>query len=377
MDAALLPAFHDVLVVAQTGSVIEAARRLHKTSSAVSQQVRRVEDRFGVKLFDRVGRRLRPSASGEALLGALTRLFAEASSVEGLLEELASARVTTLRVAAADYLGEALLRPVLRRLFDDQVPLRFEITTINSPEARRLVAAGHVDAAVVSTDRAIAPDEIALCRQSFCWVAPRPRHGRVRSPTALLGREPLLRLGAGSQGRRLLDEFLGRSGLRAASTIDVPSVSLLLSYVRNGLGVGLAPHLALNRTWVDRASVLIQPADVPEVDVRLMLYPALKRSAPVRRFIDELVAEAQRAPGRDGHRRGRTGAADTDAGAGSGASDALSPPPSELPPPEPARPPLRAAGSASPPARRTARAPRRKGSHPRRASGKTRSPSRA
>jgi DNA-binding transcriptional LysR family regulator len=300
MDAALLPAFQDVLIVAQTGSVGEAARRLHKSSSAVSQQIRRVEDRFGVTLFDRVGRHLRPSATGEALLGALTRLFAEATSVEGLLEELASAHVTTLRIAAADYLGEALLRPVLRRLFDDQVPLRFEITTINSPEARRLVAAGQVDAAVVSTDRAPAPDEISLCRQSFCWVAPRPRPGRgrrgaaarMRSPTALLAREPLLRLGAGSQGRRLLDEFLGRSGLRPASTIDVPSVSLLLSYVRNGLGVGMAPQLAVSR--IDRANLLIEPADVPEVDVRLTLYPALKRTAPVRRFIDELVAEAKR-----------------------------------------------------------------------------------
>lgn len=300
MDAALLPALQDVLVVAQTGSVGEAARRLHKTSSAVSQQIHRVEARFGVTLFDRVGRHLRPSATGEALLGALTRLFAEASSVEGLLEELASAHVTTLRIAAADYLGEALLRPVLRRLFDDHVPLRFEITTINSPEARRLVAAGHVDAAVVSTDRAPAPDEISLCRQSFCWVAPRPRAvrgrkdkaARVRSPTALLAREPLLRLGAGSQGRRLLDEFLGRSGLRPASTIDVPSVSLLLSYVRNGLGVGMAPQLAVNR--IDRANLLIEAADVPEVDVRLTLYPALKRTAPVRRFIDELVAEARR-----------------------------------------------------------------------------------
>lgn len=300
MDAALLPAFQDVLIVAQTGSVGEAARRLHKTSSAVSQQIHRVEARFGVTLFDRVGRHLRPSATGEALLGALTRLFAEASSVEGLLEELASAHVTTLRIAAADYLGEALLRPVLRRLFDDHVPLRFEITTINSPEARRLVAAGHVDAAVVSTDRAPAPDEISLCRQSFCWVAPRPRPARarggtaarLRSPTALLAREPLLRLGAGSQGRRLLDEYLGRTGLRPASTIDVPSVSLLLSYVRNGLGVGMAPQLAVNRT--DRANLLIEAADVPEVDVRLTLYPALKRSAPVRRFVDELVAEAKR-----------------------------------------------------------------------------------
>jgi len=307
MDAALLPAFQDVLVVAQTGAVAEAARRLHKTSSAVSQQIHRVEQRFGVTLFDRVGRRLRPSAAGEALLGALTRLFSEASSVEALLEELAAARVTTLRVASADYLGEALLLPILRRLFDDHVPLRFEMTTINSPEARRLVGAGHVDAAVISTDRALGPDELALCRQSFCWVAPRPARGPARSPTALLAREPLLRLGAGSQGRRLLDEYLGRTGVRPASTIDVPSVSLLLSYVSSGLGVGLAPSLAANR--VDRTKVVIEPADVPDVEVRLMLYPALKRTPAVRRFIDELVTEAQRAtaapPARSPSRRRR------------------------------------------------------------------------
>src|SRR3569833_3344176 len=276
MDAALIPAFQDVLVVAQTGAVAEAARRLHKTSSAVSQQIHRVEQRFGVTLFDRVGRRLRPSAAGEALLGALTRLFSEATSVEALLEELASARVTTLRVASADYLGEALLLPILRRLFDDHVPLRFEMTTINSPEARRLVGAGHVDAAVISTDRVLGPDELALCRQSFCWVALRLVCGFVCLLLSLLVRELLLRLGVGSQGRRLLDEYLGRTGLRPTSTIDVPSVSLLLSYVSSGLGVGLAPSLAANR--IDRAKVVVVPADVLVVVVCLLLYPALKRT---------------------------------------------------------------------------------------------------
>ncbi len=102
MDPALIPAFHDALVVAQTGSVGEAARRLHKTASAVSQQIRRIEARFGVALFEKVGRGIRPSAAGEALLGSLTRLFDEASSLETLLGEMTAARVTTLRIAASD-----------------------------------------------------------------------------------------------------------------------------------------------------------------------------------------------------------------------------------------------------------------------------------
>ena len=182
MDAALIPAFHDALVVAQTGSVGEAARRLHKTASAVSQQIRRIEARFGVALFEKVGRGIRPSAAGEALLGSLTRLFDEAASLEALLGDMTSARVTTLRIAASDYLGEALLLPVLRRLFAEGAPLRFEITTTNSIEAGRLAATGQVDVAIIGTHRPAAPDETRLCAQRFFWIAPRAP-GRRASPS--------------------------------------------------------------------------------------------------------------------------------------------------------------------------------------------------
>ena len=85
--------------------------------------------------------------------------------------------MTTLRVAASDYLGEALLLPVLRRLFADGTPLRFEITTTNSIEAARLLADGLVDVAMVSTHRPAGPDAVVLCRQRFYWVAPRRGRG--------------------------------------------------------------------------------------------------------------------------------------------------------------------------------------------------------
>ncbi len=291
MDPALIPAFHDALVVAQTGSVGEAARRLHKTASAVSQQIRRIEERFGIALFEKVGRGIRPSAAGEALLGSLTRLFDEAASVEALLGEMTTARVTTLRVAASDYLGEALLLPVLRRLFAEAAPLRFEITTTNSIEAGRLAADGQVDVAMISTDRPPGPDETRLCAQQFFWIA--PRAGRKRSPVrARLAREPLLRLGPGSQGRRVLDDLVGRLRLRPLSTIDLPSVSLMLSYVRQGLGIGLVPGLALRPD--DRRHLSVEAADTPAIDVRLACRPTLKRTKPIALFLDGLVQEAER-----------------------------------------------------------------------------------
>jgi DNA-binding transcriptional LysR family regulator len=291
MDPALIPALHDALVVAQTGSVGEAARRLHKTASAVSQQLRRIEQRFGIALFERAGRGLRPSPAGETVLGSLTRLFEEASSLEGLLDELATERVTTLRVAASDYLGEALLLPVLRRLAADGTPLRFDITTTNSVEAARLLADGLIDVAMVSSHRPAGPDAVVLCQQRFYWVA--PRRGRAQPLRARLGREPLLRLGAGSQGRRVLDELLARLRLQPPSTIDVPSVSLMLSYARQGLGISLVPGLALARG--DRRRLVVDRADVPPIDIHLVCRPTLKRTRAVARFLDGLGEEARRA----------------------------------------------------------------------------------
>jgi DNA-binding transcriptional LysR family regulator len=168
----------------------------------------------------------------------------------------------------------------MRRLFAEHVPLRFEITTTNSAAAARLVGQGQVDVAIVSVDREAAPEEIPLLRQGFCWVGPRRR--KTRS--------------AGSIGRRLLDEYLGRTGVRPLSTIDLPSVSLMLSYASRGLGIGLVPALALER--VDRTRVMVERAAVPDLGVRLVPRAALERSVPVAQFLDRLVLEARRAEAR-------------------------------------------------------------------------------
>jgi DNA-binding transcriptional LysR family regulator len=55
INAALFPALETLLAVARTGSVGAAARQQNITSSAVSQQIRRLETHFDIKLFERAG----------------------------------------------------------------------------------------------------------------------------------------------------------------------------------------------------------------------------------------------------------------------------------------------------------------------------------
>jgi DNA-binding transcriptional LysR family regulator len=292
IDPSLFPALLSLSTVARSGSVGAAARQQHRTPSAISQQIRKIETELGVKLLERAGRGVRLTAAGEAVLPALGRLWSDAEALFGELAVFSGRPVTTVRVAVSDYLGDALLVPVLRSFVDGGAPVRFEIATTHSRDALARVARGELEFGVVSAG--VIPsglDQRFLFSQTFVWVGPRTRRRARETLVERLSREPLLRLGAESQGRRLLDDFLERAGIRPISTIDVTSVSLMLSYVSGGLGVGLAPTVAL-RDGV-RRNVVIEPADVPPTPVQLVSRPASRRHPVSARFADALVAEGR------------------------------------------------------------------------------------
>jgi DNA-binding transcriptional LysR family regulator len=294
INATLFPALETLLAVTRTGSVAGAARQRHITSSAVSQQIRRLEAHFGIKLFERAGRGVRLSAAGEAALPVVRELWSGAEAAFAQLAELAGHPTTTLRMAASDYLGKALLAPVLRDLLQQEPSVRFEIVTTHSRESVRLVARGDIDLAVVTgqdTPRGL--EDRHLFDQPFVWVGPqRPR--AERPPLSeRLHREPILRLAAESRGRALLDQYLADARIRPVSTIDVPSVTLLLSYVSGGLGIGLVPALALGETRRDR--IVSEPARVPTLPVTLIWRPAAHRQPALARLAALLTTAGARA----------------------------------------------------------------------------------
>ena len=293
IDAALFPALETLLAVARTGSVAAAARQRHITSSAVSQQIRRLEAHFGIKLFERAGRGVRLSVAGEAALPVVRELWTGAEAAFGQLSALAGRPAVTLRVAVSDYLGKGLLVPVLHDLLDEEPPVRFEIVTTHSRAGVRLVVAGEVDLAVVTGQeipRGL--EDRQLFDQPFMWVGPRrARRGRA-SLTDRLRREPVLRLAGESRGRALLDEYLAEHRIRPVSTIDVPSVSLLLSYVSGGLGIGLVPALALAEAPSDR--VVREPAKMAALPVSLLWRTAARRPPALTRLADLLTAAGAR-----------------------------------------------------------------------------------
>jgi DNA-binding transcriptional LysR family regulator len=291
MDPALVPALYDALTVARLGSVGAAARRLGKTPSAVSQQIRHLTEALGVTLFERRGRGLVLTPAAEQVLPAATRLFDEAEAVFRLFGELEGSATTTLRIASSDYLAKPLLVPVLRDLAAEGAPLHFEISTAHSEEALTRLERGDVEMAIVSfAGERAGLDARVLFAQPFFWIAPARRGKQLSLVSRIQAGEPLLRLAPGSVGRKLLDDFLEEQRVRPSSTIDVPSVSLLLAYAMGGVGIGLVPALPLERSAL--AGVRLERADLAPLPVRLVMRAGRRAVPAVDTFVERLEREA-------------------------------------------------------------------------------------
>jgi DNA-binding transcriptional LysR family regulator len=99
--------------IADEGGFARAATRLHLSQPALSRQIQALEADLGVRLFDRVGRRVQLTSQGEGLLRRSRRLLAEADSLGERARELRSGETGILRIAATPQVIENLLAPFL------------------------------------------------------------------------------------------------------------------------------------------------------------------------------------------------------------------------------------------------------------------------
>src|SRR5688500_13308356 len=111
LDLALLQTFVEV---AQRGSLDSAARALHRSQPAVSHRLRALEAVLGRPLFVRVGRRLRLSSDGAALLDRALEVLAAANELRRPESSAAAITIATLPTLAAH-----LLAPLTARHLDD------------------------------------------------------------------------------------------------------------------------------------------------------------------------------------------------------------------------------------------------------------------
>jgi DNA-binding transcriptional LysR family regulator len=100
-------------VIAETGSITAAAQRMHISQPALSRELKSLEDRLGLILFERLPRGMLLTHAGEVLCDYATRLFDISNTAELVMREMADARQGLLSIGASNTIGTYLLPPLL------------------------------------------------------------------------------------------------------------------------------------------------------------------------------------------------------------------------------------------------------------------------
>jgi DNA-binding transcriptional LysR family regulator len=157
-----------LVAIRDTGGFSAAARELNLTQSAVSHQIRRLEERVGRPLLNRTTRQVSFNEDGRELLHRATRLLDAMDSLHRHLRPPAIEGVVRFGIPDA-VLGDRL--PTLFAQFSRLFPsVRLEVSAGMSLDLRRSVAAGELDLAVVMDAEPIEPNRL-LRREPLVWVA--------------------------------------------------------------------------------------------------------------------------------------------------------------------------------------------------------------
>jgi DNA-binding transcriptional LysR family regulator len=270
-----------------------AAARLHVTQSSLSRQVRRLEARLGVHLFERTTRRVRVTDVGAVYVAGARDAVRRAGAAERDARAAARGEVGRLRLAYPGSAINRLVPSVLRRFRAERPGVRLDLVELFDDDAlTRAVLDGSVDAAFVRlpgrsaalTVHDLGPEPLSAVLPSGHALSRAP----VPLPLAALADEDLL-LWPRSISPASFDEIAGAftaAGLALRVAQEVPTAQTLLALVAADWGVGI---LASSYDVLNREGVSFRPLDGLESRTHLVHRRDSTGSPVLERFV-QMVA---------------------------------------------------------------------------------------
>ena len=236
------------LAVFDTGGVARAAVARRLSQPAVSEHLRGLEAFFGVRLFERAGRGVRPTTAARLLEPFARQALGLLASAEQTAVELRGLRAGAVAVGASTTPGTYLLPAVLGRFHAEHPGIALTLRIGDTREIEQWVAAGSVELGVIgealvrpglAADRWVKDELVAIVARRHPLA-----HRRGVRAAALAG-EPYISREEGSSTRAVAERFLAELGLTLQPAMELGSTEAVREAVAAGLGVSVVSRHAI------------------------------------------------------------------------------------------------------------------------------------
>ena len=282
-----------LLAIAERGSFAAAARDIHLTESAVSMQMKALEDELGLALFDR-------SKRPPALTDAARALLPEAAELVGGYARLARHKDESplveghLRLGAVPSVITGILPGGLAALRRKHPGVHVEIAMALSAELVERVGRRRLDAAIVS-ELGKVPAGLRwspFAREPLVLIAPLDAPDRPAGE--LLASYPFIRYSRQAWVGRLIHATMKRRRIKVAEAMTLDTLEAVTAMVSHGLGVSIVPERGHGVAFAFPVRTVALPGPVVHRVVGLLRADKHAKAALADALLAELATMARR-----------------------------------------------------------------------------------
>ena len=286
------------VAVYEERSFTAAAEREHSTQSGVSQHIRKLEDRFGTRLFSRDRGTVAPTPAGDSFYRRCVELLRAYQAADHSVRSFAGGLTGEVAVGLMPTMTRCVLAPALSRFIENHPNVAMRMVEAYSAVLTGMVRGETVDFAVVPGF----PGLVGLKNQLFLRtpevLVSRPGSALEHlAPIDLKSLEPLKLVVPGHQNARrtLIETYLASNNIRIERMIELDAMLGTLDFVANSDWVTILPGIMMVSD-VERPLLTINPIVEPVLPLDLVLIEPLRHplSPAARTFVDILREETER-----------------------------------------------------------------------------------
>ena len=224
------------VAIADTGSFTRAADTVHKTQSAVSMQMRRLEERIGKDLFVKEGRTNRLTEEGERLLTYARRLLRLNREILAAFDD--TSLEGSIRIGTPDDYADRFLPEIMARFARSNPRVELSVTCEPTINLQEQIRRGQLDIAIVTHDNDRGTSEVVR-REPLLWVT---------SANHSIHKEEVLPIAVGRttcMWRRAACDMLDAMGRDYRILFTSWSATVIIAAVLSGQAVSVLPECAL------------------------------------------------------------------------------------------------------------------------------------
>ena len=291
----ILHQFRIFQAVAKHGGFSRASKDVHLSQPGVSINIKKLEEELGVKLFERLGRKIQLTPAGRVVEEHVTRLMGMLTEMRLAIEDIKGVEIGQLRCGAATTVGIYLL-PKLLVQFKQRFPkVETQLSVERSAKIEEKVLANDLDLGFVGDSFGTASrlETRASFRDELVMITPRNHElARFRKVSAKkLNGLPLILGPGGSNTRKIIEKSLDRAAIPYRCIMEVENTEVIKAAVAAGLGMSI---ISVARIQQEVKTGLLKPVKISGVSIerqfKLIMVRNRNLSSPLKAFLELIAA---------------------------------------------------------------------------------------